>query len=245
MDVVVFRLRGRFAHFLRAETNVSALSYPVPPRTALLGLLGAVLGLDKDEPAVRLADARLAVAGRVPDTHLHMANLRKTVGDGSLPARVRRPASDKAPPRPGAPPRVTQINQEWLLQPDYRVFAALPGSLHEELADRLARRRSVYQPCLGLSELLARLEIEARTEAAPAPEGWWDVSTVCRRDAVTLDASRLARSGARVQQLAMPRAVTTVRVFSHATYLLELEGRPLPVRTAEAWTVGAEQIVFL
>ena len=45
MRVVRFRYQGRVGHFLRAEMNASALSYPVPPRTALLGLVGNILGL--------------------------------------------------------------------------------------------------------------------------------------------------------------------------------------------------------
>jgi CRISPR-associated protein Cas5h len=32
---------------LKAEASVSALSYPIPPRTALLGMIGAVLGLER------------------------------------------------------------------------------------------------------------------------------------------------------------------------------------------------------
>ena len=48
MELINFRLSGRFAHFLRAEASASALSYPVPPRTVILGILGAVLGLSKD-----------------------------------------------------------------------------------------------------------------------------------------------------------------------------------------------------
>ena len=49
MELINFRLSGRFAHFLRAEASASALSYPVPPRTVILGILGAVLGLSKDK----------------------------------------------------------------------------------------------------------------------------------------------------------------------------------------------------
>src|SRR5918995_594562 len=59
---VVFEYAGRFGHFLRAEASVSALSYPVPPRTVLLGVIGAVLGLEKDTPQVELAEALISVS---------------------------------------------------------------------------------------------------------------------------------------------------------------------------------------
>ncbi len=35
------------------------------------------------------------------------------------------------------------------------------------------------------------------------------------------------------------------RVFTHANYYLEMQGRPIPVRTNQAWTFEQEAIVFL
>ena len=52
MEVVTFVWQAKYGHFLRAESNVNALTYPVPPRTAVLGLLGAILGLEKDALAL-------------------------------------------------------------------------------------------------------------------------------------------------------------------------------------------------
>ncbi len=45
MTVLRFVLKGKRAHFRRFYTNSSALTYPVPPPSTLLGLLGAALGL--------------------------------------------------------------------------------------------------------------------------------------------------------------------------------------------------------
>lgn len=86
--VVVFEYAGRFGHFLRAEASVSALSYPVPPRTALLGMIGAVLGLEKDTPQVELKNAMIAVSGRIPETHWHRVKLRKDP-PSALPRKVK------------------------------------------------------------------------------------------------------------------------------------------------------------
>src|SRR3990172_1707917 len=77
MNALIFKYSGRIGHFLRAEANVSAPTYPVPPRTVLLGLIGAILGLSKDEPQVMLDDAQIALAGKIPRTHWHTVKLRK------------------------------------------------------------------------------------------------------------------------------------------------------------------------
>ena len=88
MRLVRFRYSGRVGHFLRAEMNASALSYPVPPRTALLGLLGNILGLPKDEAPRRLGDAAIAVGGAIPRRHYHRANVRKLFL-AALPVAIR------------------------------------------------------------------------------------------------------------------------------------------------------------
>src|SRR5215471_15197821 len=79
MRLVRFRYHGRVGHFLRAEMNASALSYPVPPRTVLLGLLGNILGLRKDEAPAVLGEAQVAVGPGSPfppRRHYHKANIR-------------------------------------------------------------------------------------------------------------------------------------------------------------------------
>ena len=67
MRVVRFRYQGRVGHFLRAEMNASALSYPVPPRTALLGLWSATFWgwprIEAPERPVRCGHRR---RGKVP-----------------------------------------------------------------------------------------------------------------------------------------------------------------------------------
>ncbi|KPA09783.1 CRISPR-associated protein Cas5 domain protein, partial [Candidatus Magnetomorum sp. HK-1] len=39
LKILSFRLNGRFAHFRKFYTNSSSLSYFVPPRTAIIGML--------------------------------------------------------------------------------------------------------------------------------------------------------------------------------------------------------------
>lgn len=46
--MLTFEISGRFAHFRKFYTNSSSLSYLVPPRTAIIGLLASVLGRERD-----------------------------------------------------------------------------------------------------------------------------------------------------------------------------------------------------
>ncbi len=47
-SILSFKLYGRFAHFRKFYTNASSLSYLVPPRTVIIGILGSLLKLPRD-----------------------------------------------------------------------------------------------------------------------------------------------------------------------------------------------------
>lgn len=248
---VVFEYAGRFGHFLRAEASVSALSYPVPPRTALLGMIGAVLGLEKDEPQVELKDALIAVSGPIPETHWHRVKLRKDP-PAALPRRVKRGAKGSSTDE-----RATLIKQEWLFEPRYTVTTCLPEKYHAEFASRLRERRWHYSPCMGLSEMTARLDWVDEGSAVALPAGS-EVSctSVALRDGAVLDGRRTLEASENGGPLAilpqrMPREVNAERVFTHADYLIERSGLPIPLRAEWAYEVRGDDplttktVVFL
>jgi CRISPR-associated protein Cas5h len=250
---VVFRYAGRFGHFLRAEASVSALSYPVPPRTALLGVIGAVLGLEKDMPQVELADAMIAVSGRIPETHWHKVKLRKDPpAGGTLPRRIKAGAKGSSTDE-----KATLIKQEWLFNPSYTVTACLPDGHHEELVSRLREHRWRYSPCMGLSEMSSRLDFVAEGTASALPPGTKVACTsVVRSDGAELDGRRTLEASASgaseplaILPLRMPREVTEDRVFTHADYMVERSGFPIPLRADNAYRVeyGPESrvVIFL
>ncbi len=244
--VVVFRYRAKFGHFLRAEASVSALTYPAPPRTALLGMIGAVLGLAKDTPQIELKDGRIAVSGTVPRTHWHRVKLRK---DPPAPLSDKIKKGDK---ESSAPEKATLIKQEWLFEPDYEVTASLPEKHHREFVDRLRDRRWHYSPCMGLSEMIADLRLVSEGTANPLPNGS-EVACrgVIRRDEVSINGRRAVESGEplAILPLRMPREATPERVFTHADYLIERSGLPMPILADNAWQVVADgetrTVVFL
>lgn len=248
MRLVRFRYQGRVGHFLRAEMNASALSYPVPPRTALLGLVGNILGLAKDEAPRILADAAVAVRGKVPRRHYHRANVRKAF-PSALPLWIK-PAKtpDTHADEPGGG-FVSQVVQEWLLDPDYIVYVGSPDPADwiTHLEERLFAGRTHFTPCLGPAWMTARVVWEGADDGEHLADAVHEVATVCpRSDENKLVLPRLSeRRDHAVQEIRMPREVTTDRVFAHANYYLEMQGRPIPVQTRNAWSFQDEEIVFL
>lgn len=48
MEVVIFHLKGKMGHFRRYYSNSSALTYTIPPRTTLAGIMAGLLGYERD-----------------------------------------------------------------------------------------------------------------------------------------------------------------------------------------------------
>lgn len=239
MDILSFRWSAKYGHFLRAEANVNALSYPAPPRTAVLGMLAAILGLEKDALATELAEIRVAVGGTVPSRFWHRVKLRKDPPT-ALPWEVKRNQRGAENP---APEKATLLNQEWLLKPDFRVQIAWPEqpARFAELVERIRERRWHFSPCMGLSELLCDVEFVACQTAKPLPAGCHVVQGLCPAEKVGL----VATDGLGVHLLRLPHSVSAERVFRHVSYYLEHRGQPFPVETDVAWQTSNWTGLFL
>ncbi|MGI6679504.1 MAG: CRISPR-associated protein Cas5 [Dehalobacterium sp.] len=240
-ELLSFRYSGRIAHFLRAEAGASALSYPIPPRTVILGLAGAVLGLAKDQSQQILKPFQVALAGRVPQTLWHKAKLRKDPPE-TLPMLIK--GSHKME-KTTKPEQATLITQEWLFNPEYTLWIGLPEPYHTELEQRLKKRRWHYQPSLGLSEMMADLHYLGKELATPLPDGIYNVTSVIRQSKVEVQVVEVLEKNLAIQLLRMPRSVTKERFFTHEGYFLERDGKTIPVRTSHAYKVGGKVIMLL
>jgi CRISPR-associated protein Cas5h len=205
----------------------------------LLGLLGALLGLEKDMPQVTLKDAHLAVAGSIPKTHWHSANLRKDP-PASLPYTIR--STDRGT---SGDEKNTIITQEWLISPCYRVWVNLPNPYHSELLERIMYRKWHFSPCLGLSEMSAEINFLDKCLAVSLPDGKHDINSALRRNAGSIDLEIACERGLAIHMLRMPRNVSYERQFQHEAYYVEREDRAIPMTTPQSWQVGENKVVFL
>src|SRR4030067_1306097 len=207
MELINFQLSGRFAHFLRAEASASALSYHVPPRTVILGILGAVLGLPKDKPQIVLEPANVATSGKLPKTHWHRATLRKNP-PSPFPRFIKK---TQKLDRNTVPEKPTLILQESLFDPSYTVWVSIPDPHHADLKDRLIKRQWHFNPSLGLSEMIADIEYLDTHECMLLPKGTYDVQSVFQQGVGVLEMEKIFEKGLVIHSLQMPRTVTADR----------------------------------
>jgi len=151
IPLLAFTIAGPMGHFRKFYSNTSALTYPFPPHTTLMGLIAGLLGEERDTYYETLASERLWIAVRM-----------------STPVRIRtytvnylftknNKIYDKG--------QGTQIPVGWVLpRPParvlhYRVYISTPDiSLWERLRDIFSQRRFHWPPYLGITEALAWIE---------------------------------------------------------------------------------------
>lgn len=124
--VLVFDLRAPLAHFRRPDTTLTHATYPFITRTALRGLLGAVIGLEQWPEDGGWAGIQIL---RPVTTRVQQLSL---LGKGYLEsgATFNRPTT-----------------VELIIQPYYRIFYT--GRFVSELTDRIRNRQAVYHTYLG------------------------------------------------------------------------------------------------
>jgi len=236
-----FRWSARFGFFLRAEASNAGFGYPVAPRTAMLGLIANVIGLEKDTLAEELAEAQVAVSGSLPATHWHCGNYRK-VPPAPVPYRVQVTGGR----RETSPEKNTRLRQEWLIAPSFQVIASLPDPHHVDLRSRLERGTSYFTPCMGLSEMLAEVEYGGEEELEALDPGAYPLIGLVRAEQATkIEIKTIFEQKLHVVSLSLPRSVTATRRFDHAHYLVERDGKPLPCTTDRGWQSSLGPICFL
>ena len=63
MKCLVFEIKSDYGHFRKFYTTSSPLTFSIPPRTTVAGMISAVIGLDKEEYLKHFSkkDAKIAI----------------------------------------------------------------------------------------------------------------------------------------------------------------------------------------
>lgn len=168
MNLLVFDVGGPLAHFKKYYATTSALTYSIPPKTSLYGLVGAILGLSKAENAyLEHFQDKSCLMGlkllREPKSQRLGINLR--------PNRDR----FKVNPKP--------TMHEFVQEPRYRIFFHHRNeALQDRLEISLRNHTSVFTPSLGLANLLCNFEWvdKCEVERKTSSEAVWVDSVVPR-----------------------------------------------------------------
>lgn len=145
--VIAFDLWGDYAHFRKHYTTTSPLTFSIPPRTTLCGLLAAIIGLDKLDYLNYFSDKDASIGVQL------LSNVKKvTLAENLIDTKKAGKLMNQIRQR-------TQIRFELLKDPKYRIFVNhKTPSIHLKLKEMLQEHKTVYTLCLGLSELIANFK---------------------------------------------------------------------------------------
>jgi|AntRauTorckE5430_2_1112549.scaffolds.fasta_scaffold02372_4 CRISPR-associated protein Cas5h len=156
--VLIFDLSGPFAHYKRIFATTTALTYPLPPKTSLYGLVAAILGLEKTGNdylnSFPAGSCRMGIQLLAPLAFQRISmNLRPSFG--SLRATENRKPT----------------LMEFVDRPKYRIyFTHQDRKLYDRLKQLLENKQSAYTPTLGLANLIAQVDYVGEGDARPTAE---------------------------------------------------------------------------
>ncbi|MHA1272918.1 MAG: type I-B CRISPR-associated protein Cas5b [Promethearchaeota archaeon] len=187
MQALCFDIKSPFASFRNPTTTRGFLSFPFPPRTTLMGLIGAILGLPRNE--IYLNDHPLndmEIALKVLNTPLTMnfrTNQLQTAEVLTLYKKfkiflpklyIRGKLSAEPSPQ----------NLVLLKDVHYRVFIKIKNhqqELIEELETKIKERKYSYPPYLGRANYLASIDFidKVNLKELIVEDELIDISTLC------------------------------------------------------------------
>lgn len=251
-EILIFDIGSEYGHFRKYNTTTSPLTYSIPTRTAIAGILGAILGMEREtadgvypEGAIPVqeffgkANYDIAVQILNPVKKENVAiNLINTAG-----AREHFYNLTKA--------GRTQIEFELLKEPRFRVYLAMNDQVTlNKLAERIRLKKHHFSPYLGLAQFTADVDFVEMTKAECIQSNGSEyvefitavnLSKVTGEPPVEFDYSAIYSANN------MPMEMNRVReVQEYSEILIEKNGQPVKARAKEYYKVNNHgNILFL
>jgi CRISPR-associated protein Cas5 subtype I-B len=145
MKGVLFNLKGNYGHFRKPETNNNPLTHDFITKTALIGLIGSVLGLEREEMK--------ELFPQLSDDLLYGISVQNSVKKESWAFTLRKVVDilDKAPKQ-----------MEFLKNPENKIALALKSeksaSIFNEFVSAIRQSEAKFTPVLGLHNCPAEIK---------------------------------------------------------------------------------------
>ncbi len=183
MEVIGFDIQGKFAHFRKFHGNNTALSYSIPPRTTIIGMLAAISGEEKDSYYEKYRSENLRIGIRV------LADLKKSFHRLNLLKIVGREDFSGKHGRIQTPIEVITGHDLRKDSVTYRIYLAPGeyGELFQILKNRLLSGEQQFNLSLGIAGFAANIKNVGLFEATPiqANHDWVDIDSACNSDQVS------------------------------------------------------------
>lgn len=238
MRTLVFDVAGEYGQFKKPFSPMSPVSYPFPPPTAVMGMLGAIAGYEKENYHEQLGWNKvcIGVGLRAPvQTFQSAINLLQTKTGTDTFFR----------PLAGHNTH-TQVPFEFVRSPQYRIYiAGLQKNAEQDLADNLALGKTAYTVSLGLASCIADITWIGIWEAKPlSVSEWVSASVVPLFEGISI----YYEDQRRYHRLRVPAVMDSQRiVHRYQEVVVAEDAKPIRGQGGQQvfYEVGDEAIAFL
>ena len=247
LKILVFDISGEYGHFRKFNTTSSPLTYSIPPRSALAGMLGAILGIEREiAPNVYPDDVIPVNEVFAPENAQFAIQVLAPINKVNIGFNLL--DTGKSPSSFFNIQNRTQIEFELLKQLKFRIFLHHSDEeIFNELAQRIRDTRHHFTPYLGLSQFTANVRWIEQTEAIPdeQTQGYTEIITAVNLSKLTNKAPIQFRQDFYSVDT-LPMAMRRDRVITqYAEILIEKKGNPILVNTDHYWKTKFGNILFL
>jgi len=241
MKLIVFDIGGVCAHFRKFYTNSSSLSYSIPSRTTVAGIIAAILGYERDSYYEIFSCSNLNIAIR------KMSKTRKIMQ--SLNYMKATTTTELVCPK-----EHTQIPFELVVGDNgvkYRIYVShKDDEIMRRLYESLKNKSSIYPPYLGAAPFCASFELIGTYEAEEriGDNNFVEISTVISQNNIADKGLKLV-PGVSIFKDRMPREFGHGReIRETASYIYDENLNPLLVKVKYSYYVikeTGENILFM
>jgi len=228
--IIGFQIWADYGHFSHPATIYSSLTYPVPPKTTIMGMLGAIAG---EEDYLALNAMRYAVIVEQLDGKRQfcfngikdaLTQLNPAKGSGFTKGRK-------------------QFYRELLVNPHYRIYCDLSDvakDFKERLVEILKSKRSIYPLYMGINFCLAEYRFLGLFESIQKKE-----DKVWINSMIPLSYDFECEPNKQYTDVRMACSVKKERIFGDfRDFLVETSGQPILCKNADFDEIDGKKIVW-
>lgn len=146
MKCLVFDIYGEYGHFRKFYTTSSPLTFSIPPRTSITGMIGALIGLDKEKYIDYFSKDKSKIAVKIlnPVNKTRISINFIDTKNASMNSIFK---------------NRTQVTMELLKEPKFRIyFTHTDKKIYDKVKYFLENKKNYYTLSMGLSEFLAEYD---------------------------------------------------------------------------------------
>lgn len=210
--ILVFDIYADYAQFKKYFTNMSPLTFSMPPRTVLCGVLGGLIGIDKSDNPEKFSKENSFVSVKTNNP------IKKV----KVPTNYLKTTSEK---HFSKFEQHKPTNVEYLKKPSFRVYSAHKDkAINQKILQNLIEHKSVYTLSLGISSCIANFSFVGEFDVKLA-KGEADFISVVPKDIIK---NIVFKDDVILQQCTLPNFMKNDReVFEYREFLYEVNGNKI------------------